>query len=457
MLNAVSAAESHKVAHDLLAVVGEHALGMELHAFDGKLPMPQSHDHALPIAVVTDGRDLQFVRQALLFDDQRMVARGGHGRRNAAEDCLAVVFNGAGFAVHQRACADHLPAEGLADGLVAEAHAQHGHAPGKMPDQFDADSGVLRRARAGRDNDAVGMKFFNLADGDLVIAPHHYLFSQFAQVLDQVVGERVVVVQDEDHGSGSRFEIPQVRWILVWSLPLRFSSQSCDCGPTLAEIRIDIMARLQSIARLMAVLACIASSVVSATAQVQRIGALSAVGASDELKHAVEAKGYRVTLDDGWTADFWFVLQLKTVMKDVPGALYPELANGEFVGVVNLPKGMNDFRGQAIPAGVYTLRYQLLPQDGNHLGVAPNPDFLLAIPVASDPNPEQSYLYRKLVTLSAKSTGTNHPAVIALDSAGEPGSIAKDSLNVTVFSVTVTTSAGATEKLGIVVKGVAGQ
>jgi len=202
--------------------------------------------------------------------------------------------------------------------------------------------------------------------------------------------------------------------------------------------------------------ACIALGVCAAAAQVQRIGPLTAVGASDALKHSVGDKGYRVTLDDGWTADFWFAPQIKTDTKDVPGALYPEVANGEFIGVVSLPKGMTDFRGQAIPVGVYTLRYQLLPQDGNHLGVAPNPDFLLAIPVASDPDPAQSYLYKKLVALSAKSAGTNHPAVIALDSAGEPASIAKEA-NVTVFTVALTTPAGATEKLGIVVKGAAAQ
>jgi len=194
-----------------------------------------------------------------------------------------------------------------------------------------------------------------------------------------------------------------------------------------------------------------------AKAQIQRTRALSATGASDELKHAVEDKGYRVTLNDGWTAEFWFAKQLKTAQKDVPGALYPELANAEFVGVVNLPKGMTDFRGQAIPAGAYTLRYQLLPQDGNHMGVSPNPDFLLAIPVASDADPEPRYLYKKLVALSAKTTSTNHPAVIALDSAGDPGSVVKDAQNVTVFTVALTTSAGATEKIGIVVKGAAAQ
>jgi len=207
---------------------------------------------------------------------------------------------------------------------------------------------------------------------------------------------------------------------------------------------------------LLTLLACFAASALSAAAQVQRIGALSAAGASDELKQAVEDKGYRVTLDDGWTAEFWFAKQLQTATKDVPGALYSELANGELVGVVSLPKGMADFRGQAIPAGVYTLRYQLIPQDANHLGVSPNPDFLLAIPAASDPNPEQHYLYKKFVALSAKTTGSNHPAVIALASAGDPGSVVKDA-NETVCTIAVPTSAGATEKLGIVVRGTAAQ
>src|ERR1022692_14924 len=192
------------------------------------------------------------------------------------------------------------------------------------------------------------------------------------------------------------------------------------------------MARQRFLCRLLiwGAVFCVVTAVFAATPQVERIGALTAPGASDALKQAVEEKGYRITLDGGWTAEFWFAKQLKTTAKDVPNALYPELANAEFVGVVNLPKGMTDFRGQAIPVGVYTLRYQLLPQDGNHMGVAPNPDFLLAIPVASDPNPEQDYLYKKLVGLSAQSTGANHPAVLALDTAGEPATVAKDAQTV---------------------------
>lgn len=178
---------------------------------------------------------------------------------------------------------------------------------------------------------------------------------------------------------------------------------------------------------------------------------------ADALKQAVAAKGYRVTLDDGWTAEFWFARQLKTEKKDVAGALYPELSNSEFVGVVRFPQGMSDYRGQSLPAGTYTLRYQLLPQDGNHMGVSPNPDFLLASPAADDTRPEQAYVERKMVALSAKSTGTGHPAVIALESAGKAGTVAKEENGNVIFSVDVPAADGGTLKLGIVVKGAAAQ
>lgn len=167
-------------------------------------------------------------------------------------------------------------------------------------------------------------------------------------------------------------------------------------------------------------------------------------------------KGYRVTLDDGWSAEFWFAKALKTETRDVPGALYPELTDGQFVGVVNFLRAMSDYRGQNIPAGTYTLRYQPLPQDGNHLGVAPNPDFLLAIPAANDSQPAQSYPFKKLIALSAKSTGTNHPAVIALESAAEPGTITRDERE-TVFSVAIPIAQGTVETLGIVLKGTGAQ
>jgi hypothetical protein len=216
-------------------------------------------------------------------------------------------------------------------------------------------------------------------------------------------------------------------------------------------------ARIRDGFTVLAAIAALACAVAAATPKVERTGPLTAAGASELLRQAVEDKGYRVTLDDGWVAEFWFAKELKTAKKEAPDALYPELSDGEFVGVVDFPQGMADYRGQGLPAGLYTLRYQTLPQDGNHLGVAPNPDFLLASPAADDSHPDEICVYKKLVALSAKSTGTNHPAVIALESAGSPATVAKDERGDIVFTVAVPSAGGTSEKLGIVLKGTAAQ
>ena len=202
----------------------------------------------------------------------------------------------------------------------------------------------------------------------------------------------------------------------------------------------------------------LAAPVYAAGSTVERTGPLVAPGVSGDLQKAVEDKGYRIVLDDGWTAEFWFARRLATATKDAVGALYPELTNGEFVAVVNFSKGSTDYRGQAVPVGTYTLRYQYLPQDANHMGVSPNPDFLLAIPLAADSDPAVELPFKKMVSLSAKTTGTAHPAVIAMATAGSPATVAKDDQGLTIFTVEVPTSeSGKTEKLGIVLKGQAAQ
>src|SRR5271169_4089459 len=190
---------------------------------------------------------------------------------------------------------------------------------------------------------------------------------------------------------------------------------------------------------------------------VERTAALSLPGSSQTLKHSIDDKGYRVVLDDSWTAEFWFARALATATKDSPGALYPQLTNGQFVAVVNFAKGSSDYRGQPVPAGTYTLRYQYLPQDANHMGVSPNPDFLLAIPLAADPDPAAQLPFKTLISLSAKTTGTAHPAVIAMAPAGAPDTVEKDDQGLTVLTVEVRDATGKSEKLGIVLKGQASQ
>ncbi|CAM5196901.1 hypothetical protein CDEN61S_02711 [Castellaniella denitrificans] len=126
-----------------------------------------------------------------------MVAGDGVGRRQSREDVGAPVRDGRDLAVHEFAGAHDASAVGRADGLVAQADAQDGLPAGEMPDQLDGDAGLGRRARPRRHADAVGVDGLDAGEVDLVVAHDLDPGAEFAEILHQVVGEGVVVVQHQ--------------------------------------------------------------------------------------------------------------------------------------------------------------------------------------------------------------------------------------------------------------------
>ncbi len=146
--------------------------------------------------------------------------------------------------------------------------------------------------------------------------------------------------------------------------------------------------------------------------------------------------------------------------KGTPSDGIYDLAESALVGVLHFSRAASDYRGQALPAGFYTLRYELMPNDGNHLGVAPSRDFLLLVPAGSDPGPDKAPHFQELVSLSRLASGTKHPAPLSLV-APEDGS-AKASLSTndeghSIFWATIHLASGADTPLGLVVKGTAPQ
>jgi len=152
-------------------------------------------------AVMVSSRGKDF-----FFDDQRMVARGGEGIGQLAENILVVVMDLAGFAVKKFWSADNLAAKRHANGLMTEADAEDGKFSGEALDQLDRNARLLRGAGAGRDDDALRLTANNLLHSDLVVAMHFDGATQFAEVLREVVGERIVVVEKQNHdGFSVRF------------------------------------------------------------------------------------------------------------------------------------------------------------------------------------------------------------------------------------------------------------
>ncbi len=95
------------------------------------------------------------------------------------------------------------------------------------------------------------------------------------------------------------------------------------------------------------------------------------------------------------------------------GIAYPQLSQGSLLGAIRFHGEVTGYRKQRVQPGVYTLRYALHPVDGNHMGVAPQRDFLLLAP-ADDDRTIEALPYDEVVALSHKVTGTRHPSVWSL-------------------------------------------
>jgi hypothetical protein len=128
--------------------------------------------HAHDLAVVGSRRDLELVGQARRLDRERVVARGHERGRQACEYAATVVRDRRELAVHHVLRAHDPAAERLADRLVAEAHAEDRHAAGEPPDQRHRDAGLVRRARARRHDDLLGLPRLDLVERDRVVAMH---------------------------------------------------------------------------------------------------------------------------------------------------------------------------------------------------------------------------------------------------------------------------------------------
>jgi hypothetical protein len=79
-----------------------------------------------------------------------------------------------------------------------------------------------------------------------------------------------------------------------------------------------------------------------------------------------------------------------------------------------VPGARRDYRDDEIAASVYTMRFALQPQDGNHSGSADFPYFGVLVPAKLDTKPDGIKDYKELMKASSKETSTDHPMVLSL-------------------------------------------
>lgn len=173
-------------------------------------------------------------------------------------------------------------------------------------------------------------------------------------------------------------------------------------------------------------------------------------GLSPEVAAVIQPTGYRISGDAGVICDVWLAKEvgLKPKFKPNLRVKYPFQA-GQLVGVIRYPDASkpNDFRGQELKPGTYTLRYGLQPDDGNHLGTSDIRDFLVGCPPKDDVNPKRVEDIKKLFKLSGGASGTTHPAIFLLLPPAEkpfeaPGLRHDDAKDLLILDVNVTGKEG---------------
>lgn len=181
---------------------------------------------------------------------------------------------------------------------------------------------------------------------------------------------------------------------------------------------------------------------------------------SEAIRKELPSAGHRVLRGGKPFVDFWFRSAVPTAeARGGLGILYGTLKPTGLVGAARFHAGASDFKAQRFPAGLYTMRYAIQPEDGDHQGVTESRDFLLLCPAAADGTPEVMEP-KELSKLSARVNGKKHPAVLYLVS-GQGGTLPRvmkdDAAERAVFEAEVPTSGGKPLRLSIVIVGKAAE
>jgi len=149
--------------------------------------------------------------------------------------------------------------------------------------------------------------------------------------------------------------------------------------------------------------------------KVESIGALTEPKVPAQVRDTLDAKGLRVLDAKGVTVcEIWLRKEIPAASEEVAGAVFSKIGEGTLTGVIHFPANAGDFRGQGLKAGWYSLRYGLILQDGNHLGVSPTRDFFVLCPLGEDGDPNRRLSFEEMMKLSRTASGTGHPSCWSL-------------------------------------------
>jgi len=135
----------------------------------------------------------------------------------------------------------------------------------------------------------------------------------------------------------------------------------------------------------------------------------------EPIRKTLQPKTIEVLDGDKPAFEFWFRSDIP--LKSKPAAVNKALdciQETVLLGAVSVGPGQRDYKDNEIAPGIYTMRFGLQPQDGDHLGTAEFPYFAVLVPAASDTQPDGIKSFKEMTRASGKNTASNHPVVLSL-------------------------------------------
>src|SRR2546429_6927530 len=101
--------------------------------------------------------------------------------------------------MHETRSRQHFPAVRFRDALVPQTNAEDGNLFAEMDDDFFADTRFARRSWSWGNANMTRHQGRDLSDGDRVVSCNGQFKSKLAEILGQIVGERIVVIEKQKH------------------------------------------------------------------------------------------------------------------------------------------------------------------------------------------------------------------------------------------------------------------
>jgi hypothetical protein len=135
----------------------------------------------------------------------------------------------------------------------------------------------------------------------------------------------------------------------------------------------------------------------------------------ESIKAELSDKALVILQKDKPVYELWLrkELPLKTPITSSAKAL-ASVGQASLLGAITVVADERDYRDDELYKGVYTIRFGLRPEDGNHLGTSEHLFFAVLIDAENDQELVKIVKTKQLVKASSKTSATDHPMILSL-------------------------------------------